>query len=102
MKTATIPNVEELNRIQSAWMKLEHTAPKAEQDKVFKMMEQYPKAYLTISQDKTTANVVIGAGIAWPNSRATAAAVEWLKQCDAPGSRTDVAWCGSIGQWVSL
>ena len=41
----------ELNAIQAAWMELKHDAPKAEQERVFALMEKMPKNYISVQED---------------------------------------------------
>lgn len=97
------PTVQELNQLQTEWMAMDPTkATPAEQAAICKRLEAYPKAYLSISADTKTANVIIDGAQQWAHNRPTQAAIDYLKQLAYPGTRTDVAWQGSAGMWVGL
>lgn len=105
MKTTknTPPKVQQLNELQAAWMAIDATtATPAEINAICRRMEAYPKAYATISADTKSANVIIDGAQQWAHNRPTQAAIDYLKRLAYPGTRTDVAWQGSAGQWVGL
>lgn len=100
---ATPPTAQELNAIQADWMKIDPTeSTPAERQAIYKRLEVYPKAYLSLNSDKTQANAIIDGGPAWAFSRPTTAALDYLKRLDHHNARLDVAWQGSTGQWVTI
>lgn len=105
MKTSkpTPPTAQELNAIQQDWMKIDPTeSTPAERQAIYKRLELYPKAYLSLNSDKTQANAVIDGALAWAFARPIADALKWLQSLNHPKARTDVAWHSTAGQWVSL
>ncbi len=90
------PTVEELNEAQAEWMKLAHDAPDAEKRRVFKLMERYPRAYVS-GHDGIGVCMLDGMPLS-PNIEFNAA----LATCAVNGGRTDVAWNGKLGKWVRL
>lgn len=90
------PSVAELNEIQAAWMALQSDAPEREKDAVLRMMERYPRTYVS-GHD--------GIGICMhggcPMSR-NVSFEQAMQTCKAFGGRTDVAWNGKLGQWYAL
>ena len=95
MKT-TLPTVSELNDIQAQWMALDSTGPKTEIDRVCKLMEKYPKIYVS-GHD--------GIGVCMYQGQPCSVNVpfeEALKTCHEYGGRTDIAWNGKDGKWYSL
>ena len=91
--------VAQLNDIQDAWMDLKHDAPLAEKQRVFKLMEAYPKAYLS-SSDGIHAVPFISECPCWADGRPIKEALDHIK--DVPGALLNVAWNGAIGRWVSI
>ncbi len=57
--TSIKSRAERLNEIQAQWMSLEHTAPKAEQNRVFALMREYPGTYFSVNEDMTKAQAMI-------------------------------------------
>ena len=91
--------VAQLNDIQDAWMDLKHDAPIADKQRVYKLMEGYPKAYLS-SSDGIHAVPFISECPCWADARPIKEAKDHIK--DVPGASTGVAWNGAIGRWVSI
>ena len=91
--------VAQLNDIQSAWMNLKHDAPLAEKQRVFKLMESYPKAYLS-SSDGIHAVPFISECPCWADGRPIKEAKDHIR--NVPGASIDVAWNGAIGRWASI
>ena len=91
--------VAQLNDIQDAWMDLKHDAPLAEKQRVFKLMEACPKAYLS-SSDGIHAVPFISECPCWADGRPIKEALDHIK--DVPGALLNVAWNGAIGRWVSI
>lgn len=91
--------VAQLNDIQRAWMNLQHDAPLAERQRVFRLMEGYPKAYLS-SSDGLSAVPFISECPCWADARPIREALDHIRR--VPGASMDVAWNGAIGRWVSI
>ena len=94
--------VAQLNDIQSAWMNLHHDAPLAEKQRVYKLMEGYPKSFLSVSSDSKFATPFVNDSPCWAESRPTKEAIDFLSSPSIHNGRTDVGWCGAIGRWVSI
>jgi len=95
MKT-TEPTVTELNEIQAQWMALDSNGPKAEIDRVCKLMERYPIIYVS-GHDGKGVCIVQGSPLSM-----TMTFDQAMETCRARGGRTDVAWNGKLGIWYSL
>lgn len=91
-----LPTVQELSDIQTEWMNLQHTAPLAEQQRVFKLMERLPKIYVSGHDGK---GVCIASGGPMSVSIDFALAMD---TCRKLGGRTDVAWNGQLGKWYDV
>lgn len=94
--TKNLPTVEELNRIQAEWMAIDPFAPEAEKKRVFKLMEQFPRTYVSGHDGK---------GVCNHDGQPTSIAIPFddaLARCKALGGRVDVAWHGGRGQWYAL
>lgn len=86
----------EANRIQKLWMDLDCNAPKADQQKVFKLMELFPKNHLTVSADEMTAQAMfLGCPVC---------ARMPIDQCiKAWGSQLNSSLCwSSNGEWMDI
>jgi len=94
--------VQQLNDIQSAWMNLCHNAPIAEKRRVFKLMEGYPKSFLSVSSDRQFATPFVNNSPCWAESRPIGEAIKLLRSPSIYNGRTDIGWCGAIGAWVSI
>jgi hypothetical protein len=92
-------SVEELDAIHREWMALDPCAIKSEKDRVFRLMRDVPSNMINCSADKSTGVVHVGsqpmAATPWPIDQC-------VLFCKARGYRTDIAWCGSKGEWVNL
>lgn len=89
--------VDELNRIQAAWMALQSDWPEAEKQKVFRdMKEKYPKIYVS---GHDGAGVCIIDGIPWSRTKTFDQA---LADCRELGGSTQVAWNGALGRWYAI
>lgn len=91
-----------LNDIQAEWMALASDDPKADAQRVYKRMEQYPRAYLSITPDFREAGAIVDSMPCWAHRRPLAEALQWLRDLDHTNKRTDVAWCGKLGRWVAI
>jgi hypothetical protein len=90
------PTVEELNDIQAQWMALDYNAPVAERNRVFALMKQLPKRYVSGHDGK---------GVCVVDSGPLCQTVSFdyaLELCAKHGGRTDIAWNGKLGQWYAL
>lgn len=88
--------VEELNEIQRQWMALDSTGPKAEIDRVCKLMREYPRIYVSGHDGK---------GVCMVDHQPMSVTLNFeqaLSQCKEYGGRTDIAWNGHLGEWYSL
>ena len=101
MKTKSL-TVAQLNDIQSAWMDLKHDAQFAERQRVYKLMEGYPKSFLSISSDSKFATPFVNDSPCWAESRPLKEAIDFLSSPSIRNGRTDVAWNGATGRWVSI
>ena len=108
MNMKTTPTVEQLNAAQAEWMKLDSNGPEKEKKRVIALYEAaVPKSYLNVTDDKAMAGLIIDGTPMWANRRPLAEAIEAAKQFGShlfspKQIRTDVAWCGGKGEWVSL
>lgn len=91
-----LPSVKELNEIQAQWMALDSTGPKAEIDRVCKLMERYPKIYVS-GHDGNGVCIIGGSPFSM-----TVPFEQALETCRQLGGRVDVAWNGTAGKWYSL
>ena len=98
----TKPTVAQLNEIQAEWMNLDSSAPLAEKQRVFKLMEGYPKSFLSVSSDRTYATPFVNESPCWAESRPIKEAIQFLNSPSIHNGRTDIGWCGSIGAWVHI
>jgi len=92
----SLPSVERLNHIQTEWMKLDPGAPKPECDRVFKLMNEYPKRYVS-GHDGKGVVMIDGGPMNQPMDFGLC-----LQLCKQHGGRVDVAWNGKLGQWYAL
>lgn len=91
-----LPDVDELNDIQAQWMALAPDGPQHEINRVCKLMEKYPRIYVS-GHDGNGVCIVYGC----PNSM-TVPFAQALETCQALGGRTDVAWNGKLGIWYKV
>lgn len=102
----TPPTVGELNEIQRQWMALESTATDKEKNRVFALMKSYPRAYLSVTKDKSMASVMVDNCPMWAQARPIKDALRWLMDLrdhrQHTGVRTDVAWCAALEKWVDV
>ena len=94
--------VAQLNDIQDAWMDLKHDAPMAEKQRVYRFMEGYPKSFLSVSSDSKFATPFVNDSPCWSESGPIKEAIDFLSSPSIHNGRTDVAWNGAIGRWVSI
>lgn len=62
MKTSVKMTVARANEIQAEWMALDSSGPKSEITRVCRLMDECPKAYLSISPDGKLAAAMISGG----------------------------------------
>jgi hypothetical protein len=96
MKKDTLPTVQELNEIHRQWMALDSTGPRAEIDRVCKLMERVPKRYVS-GHDGKGVVMVDGGPLNQPMDFALC-----VQMCKGHGGRTDIAWHGGRGEWYAL
>lgn len=94
MKTK-LATVEELNRIQDEWMKLDSSANIIKQQRVFALMKQLPKVYVS---GHDGFGVVYISGMPVNQGETFEKAVA---RCRAYEGRVDVAWNGKTARWYS-
>ncbi len=85
-------------------MALDSNAEQAEKNRVFKLMEEQPKTYVTATSDlKKGAPMVDGMPI-WSEARNIAEAKKWVADYGQfrNGVRSDVAWVGAKGIWAAI
>jgi len=101
--TRELPDVNKLNEIQREWMALNSSASEQEKKRVFKLMEDLPRDYVSATSDLKTGTPMIGGSPIWISGREISAAIAALGRPDAwRNVRTDVVWVGSDGKWVSI
>jgi hypothetical protein len=102
MKTK-LPTVDELNAVQDEWMKLDSNGPEKEKNRVLALYAAViPKSYLGVSEDKMLAGLMIDGAPIYANKRPIEEVIKHAQSFPHRVIRTDVAWCGSIGRFVSI
>lgn len=91
-----LPTISELNAIQNEWMALDSNGPKKEIDRVCKLMEKYPRCYVSGHDGK---GVVVYHGTPLDQTMEFELCVSLCRQ---HGGRVDIAWNGMLGQWYAL
>ena len=86
--------IDEANKIQAEWMALESEAPEKKKKRVFALMDQCPKKFLSINKDNSLAQVMIsGMPLNQPQT---------ISECIAYFSHYDfdrtMAWC--YDRWI--
>jgi hypothetical protein len=99
MTNKSLPTVKRLNEIQDAWMALDAFGPEVEKQRVFKMMEDYPHSFVSVSADLTEGQPMISDS---PFSAWNMTLAEAQEIVARHNGRTDVGWCGHLGRWVKL
>ena len=95
----TMTSIKELNTIQAEWMALSLEASEEEKQRVFNLMRKLPKSHITVSGDRSNANIYHQSS----PDHATGFSMEYAKErARSYGYRVDVAWCGFEGKWVSI
>lgn len=99
-RSPALPTLEELNSIQAEWMKVDPCGDKAECARVCKLMERYPKRYIS-GHDGVGVTMIDGgpcSATALPLHGPTGE----IERCRKLGGRVDVIWNGKIGQWEKM
>lgn len=86
--------IDEANKIQAEWMALESEAPEKKKKRIFALMDQCPKKFLSINKDNSLAQVMIsGMPLNQPQT---------ISECIAYFSHYDfdrtMAWC--YDRWI--
>jgi hypothetical protein len=87
-------NVARLNEVQAAWMALSGKAPEAEQRKVFAMMRELPRDYISINADGEATPMYRGQPTAIPQP------LEDCKRAHPELAALGVAW--QAPNWIKL
>ena len=87
-------NVARLNEVQAAWMALSGNAPEAEKQKVFAMMRELPRSYISINEDGEATPMYHGQPTAIPQP------LEEVKQAYPELAALGVAW--QAPNWIKL
>jgi len=88
--------VERANYIQGEWMKLDPSDSKAEKDRVFALMNEYPSIYVS-GRGELGVCMVQGQPCSMPIPFWDA-----LSACRQYGGCTHLAWDGSKGEWYTI